>query len=129
MKARLTERGGVFLQLGVQLAIAVPELVHEEEVDHASGFHEFGKRLAISGGELRCIVLEADGCETRTHLVELVQIRHNGSSGQQHHKRLHEKYCPTSSKQGQASYLPGARRARPRSLSVRSGTGAGASDM
>ena len=30
-----------------------------------------------------------DGRETRAHLFELIQIGHNGSSGQQHEKVLH----------------------------------------
>ena len=89
VQARLAERRGVLLQFGVELAIAAPELVHEEVVEHAGGFHEFGQGLAVAGGERGGIVLQGDGRETRAHLFELIQVGHNGSSGQQHEKVLH----------------------------------------
>ena len=96
VQALLAQRRGVLLQFGVQLAIAAPELVHEEVVEHARGFDQFGQRLAVAGGERGGIVLRGHGRETRAHLFQLIQIGHNGSGGQQHEKVLHLVYCGTT---------------------------------
>ncbi len=82
VQALLAQRRGVLLQLGVQLAISAPHLVEEEVVQHARGFHQFGERLAVAGRERGVIVLGGHGRETRAHLFQLIQIGHNGSSGQ-----------------------------------------------
>ena len=96
VQALLAERCGVLLQLGVQLAISAPHLVEEQVVQHARGLHELGQRLAVAGGERGVIVLRGHGRETRAHLFQLIQIGHNGSSGQQHEKVLHLVYCGTT---------------------------------
>ena len=51
VQPRLAQRRRVLLQFRVERAIAAPELVHEEVVEDARGFHQFGQRLAVAGGQ------------------------------------------------------------------------------
>ena len=95
VQALLAEGRGVLLQFGVEVAIAAPELVHEQVVEHAGGFDQFGQGFTVAGGERGGIVLRGHGRETRAHLFQLIQIGHNGSGGQQHEKVLHLVYCGT----------------------------------
>ena len=87
--ARFAERRGVLLQLFIERAIAAPELVHEDEIEHARGFHQLGEGLAVAGGQGGLIHLQGHRRESRGHSGELRQIGHNGGGGQEDCQRFH----------------------------------------
>src|SRR5471030_1733880 len=108
LPARVAERGGVLLKFFVQRAIAAPELIHKNEVEHACRFHEFGKGLAVSGGKRGGIVLEGDGREAGAHLFELGEAGHNGCGGQKDGGLMTKRYHLVSPRM----VMPNSRRAR-----------------
>ncbi len=97
MGARFAQRVCGAGQRRVPGAAAAPKLVHEREVQDARGLHEFGEGLAVPGGQRRFIVFQLHGRETRAHLLQVGEIGHNGSDGQEcscgeQRKRLHRFY-------------------------------------